>query len=70
MQYAKLAMDCGKHVLVEKPAAASVAEMEELKRHAALCGVSCMPVHNCTYYAALIQSSALVAGSRRRLFAL
>lgn len=42
-----MAMDAGKHVLVEKPSAASVAEMQEMKRHAELRGVACMPVHNC-----------------------
>ena len=47
MQYAKMAMDNGKNILVEKPLAASVAEMEEMKRHAEKCGVVCMPVHNC-----------------------
>jgi len=49
LQYAKLAMDRGKHVLVEKPVAASVAEMEELQMHAERCGVRCMPVHNYIY---------------------
>ena len=47
MQYAKMAMDNGKNILVEKPLAASVAEMEEMKRHAEKCGVVCMPVHKC-----------------------
>jgi hypothetical protein len=47
LQYAKMAMDHGKNVLVEKPLASSVAEMEELKQHADKCGVVCMPVHNC-----------------------
>lgn len=42
-------MDRGKHVLVEKPVAASVAEMEELQMHAERCGVRCMPVHNYIY---------------------
>ena len=48
-RYAKLAMDHGKHVLVEKPAAASVAEIEELQAHAEKRGVKCMPCHNYIY---------------------
>ena len=48
-RYAKLAMDHGKHVLVEKPAAASVAEIAELQTHAEKCGVKCMPCHNYIY---------------------
>jgi predicted dehydrogenase len=58
--YAKLAMAAGKHVLVEKPVASSVAELEELVAAAKLAGVRCMPVHNYIYEAGLARTRALI----------
>lgn len=48
------------HVLVEKPAAASVAEMEEMEQHAAKCGVHCVPVHNYIYEPALERTRQMI----------
>ncbi len=46
LKYAKLVMEAGKHVLVEKPVAIAVAEVEEIKAIADKTGVVCMPGHN------------------------
>lgn len=44
--YACMAMEAGKHVLVEKPVASSVAELQKMKDCAAQNGVILMPGHN------------------------
>lgn len=45
-QYAKLAMEAGKHVLIEKPVGNSVSEIEELDKIAKENNVHCVPGHN------------------------
>lgn len=45
-KYAKLAMEAGKHVLVEKPVAMSLEELEDLKATAESHKVMLMPGHN------------------------
>jgi len=47
--HAALALDAGKPVLVEKPVGNSVAEVQELARHAQRRGLLCMPGHNYIY---------------------
>ena len=46
LKFAKLALEAGKHVLVEKPLCATVAEVEELKACADKTGLFCVPGHN------------------------
>lgn len=46
LKYARLVMEAGKHVLVEKPLAITVAEVEEMKAIAEKTGVLCVPGHN------------------------
>ena len=46
LQYSKLAMEAGKHVLIEKPLGITVAEVEAMKTIAEKTGVVCMPGHN------------------------
>jgi predicted dehydrogenase len=46
LEFAKLALAAGKHVLVEKPLCATVAEVEELKACAEKTGLLCVPGHN------------------------
>lgn len=46
LKYAKLVMEAGKHVLVEKPLAMTVAEVEEMKAISEQNGVLCVPGHN------------------------
>ena len=47
--YAVMALEAGKHVLVEKPTASTIEEIEEIKAAAAKSGKQCMPVHNYIY---------------------
>ncbi len=48
-EYTIRAAMAGKHVLVEKPAAASINELERMHKAVAKAGVACMPVHNYIY---------------------
>jgi predicted dehydrogenase len=61
-EYAKLALDAGKHVLVEKPVATTVAEVEELDRLARSRGLVCLPGHNYVYEASMQRTRELVRG--------
>lgn len=45
----KLALEAGKHVLVEKPVGVSIGEIEEMKRLSQAKGLVCMPGHNNIY---------------------
>lgn len=45
----KLALEAGKHVLVEKPVGVSITEIQEMKRLAQKQGLVCMPGHNEIY---------------------
>ena len=46
---AVLALEAGKHVLVEKPAACNIGQIENMKAVAQAMGKVCMPVHNYLY---------------------
>jgi len=46
LKYSKMAMESGKHVLIEKPLGMNVEEIEEMKSVAQKTGVVCMPGHN------------------------
>lgn len=58
--YAEQAMRAGKHVLVEKPAGASLEEVASMQRVATELGVQCVPVHNYVYEPALERTRALL----------
>ena len=47
--YTIKAAEAGKHILVEKPAASSIEELERMKLAVEKAGVQCMPVHNYIY---------------------
>eukprot|EP00039_Didymoeca_costata_P010292 m.138367 g.138367 ORF g.138367 m.138367 type:complete len:74 (-) comp14775_c0_seq11:555-776(-) len=55
-----MAMKHGKHVLVEKPAAASCDEIEQLIACAKETGVKCMPVHNYVYEPSLLRVKDMI----------
>jgi predicted dehydrogenase len=57
---AKAALVRGKHVLVEKPLAASVAEAEELTELAARCGVALMVDHTFVYTGAVRKIRSII----------
>jgi len=60
LEYTKLALNAGKHVLVEKPVGASVAEIEEMRRLADAKGLVCLPGHNYIYEASMQRTKDLV----------
>ena len=62
--YANLAMNAGKHVLVEKPVAATIKELEEMKVTAARNGVVLMPGHNYIHEDGLQRSKDLIDTGR------
>ncbi|MAG58116.1 MAG: oxidoreductase [Planctomycetes bacterium] len=61
LEYARLALLAKKPVLVEKPVAASVAELLEMKQLAEEVQVPCMPGHNYIYEESLRRSAELIA---------
>lgn len=64
LQFAKLAMEAGKHVLVEKPLCASVPEIEEMKAYAEKTGVVCMPGHNMIHEDGMVRARKLIENGR------
>ena len=60
LQYTKLALQAGKHVLVEKPVGVSVAEIMEMKQLAESNNLICMPGHNYIYEAGMARTRELV----------
>lgn len=62
LEYTKLALNAGKHVLVEKPVGVSVAEIEEMRALAAAKGLVCLPGHNYIYESGMMRTRELVEG--------
>jgi predicted dehydrogenase len=60
LQYTKLALAAGKHVLVEKPVGVSVAEIAEMKKLADARNLVCMPGHNYIYEGGMVRTRELV----------
>lgn len=59
--YVKMALEAGKHVLVEKPLGMDVAEIEEMKATADRCGKICVPGHNMIHEDSLLRAHDLIA---------
>ncbi|WP_020471355.1 Gfo/Idh/MocA family protein [Zavarzinella formosa] len=59
LEYTKLALKAGKHVLVEKPVGQSVAEIEEMKQLADAKNLVCLPGHNYIYEASMARTKQL-----------
>jgi predicted dehydrogenase len=68
LEYTKLALEAGKHVLVEKPVGVSVGEIEQMKELADTKGLVCMPGHNYVYESGMVRTRELVeAGDLGRI---
>ncbi|MBT8185330.1 MAG: Gfo/Idh/MocA family oxidoreductase [Eudoraea sp.] len=59
-EYTVLAARAGKHVLVEKPAASNINELEQMQQAVVQAGVKCMPVHNYIYEPGIFRAKALI----------
>jgi predicted dehydrogenase len=60
LHYAKLAMNAGKHVLVEKPICANVPEIREMIACREKTGVVCMPGHNYIHEDSLARAKQMI----------
>lgn len=70
LEYTVMAMEAGKHVMVEKPVGASVDEIGIMRDLAHRTGLVCMPGHNYIYETSLIRSrSSIESGDIGRLVA-
>lgn len=59
-EYTVKAAAAGKHILVEKPAASSIAELEKMNAAVQKAGVKCMPVHNYIYEPGIERTKAMI----------
>ena len=58
------AANAGKHILVEKPAAASIEELENMQSAVSKAGVQCMPVHNYIYEAGIERAHSMIQSGK------
>ncbi len=58
--YTVRAAEAGKHILVEKPAASNIAELETMRKAVERAGVKCMPVHNYIYEPGISRAKSMI----------
>ncbi|WP_297695049.1 Gfo/Idh/MocA family oxidoreductase, partial [uncultured Eudoraea sp.] len=59
-EYTIKAARAGKHVLVEKPAASNIQELERMQKAVKEAGVKCMPVHNYIYESGILRAKSMI----------
>ena len=59
-EYTIQAAKAGKHILVEKPAASNIAELNQMQAAIDQYGVKCMPVHNYIYESGIYRTKNLI----------
>ena len=62
IDFVTMALEAGKHVLVEKPVGVTINEIEAMKDLSEKQGLVCMPAHNFIYEEGIIRSKALIEG--------
>ena len=63
-EYTVRAAEAGKHILVEKPAASSISELERMLSAVQEAGVKCMPVHNYIYEPAVLRAKQMIESNK------
>ena len=63
-EYTLRAAAAGKHILVEKPAASNITELEKMQKVVAQEGVKCMPVHNYIYESGIQRTKAMIESGK------
>lgn len=63
-QYARMAIDAGKHVLIEKPTATTIEEIQDLEKAAQAKGVQVAPVHNYIYEPSVTRAKDLIESGK------
>ena len=63
-EYTIQAAKAGKHILVEKPAASSIEELERMQVAIDQAGVQCMPVHNYIYESGIERAKAMIENGK------
>lgn len=63
-EYTVRAAATGKHVLVEKPAASNIGELEKMQQAVEKAGVKCMPVHNYIYEPGVKRAKAMIESGK------
>lgn len=63
-EYTIKAAKAGKHVLVEKPAASTIGELDRMKKAVGEAGVKCMPVHNYIYETGIRRAKDMIQSGK------
>lgn len=63
-EYTIMAAEAGKHILVEKPAASTIEELERMQKAVLDAGVQCMPVHNYIYEDGIRRTKSMITNGK------